>query len=145
MDTITFSMIKPCAESKNQTGAILERICAAGFRILALKKTQLTKQQAEAFYEVHKGKPFYEDLTNFMSSGPIVAMVLQKKEGDAVEAYRSLIGATNPQEAARGSIRKDFAESLQRNAVHGADSPENALRESRFFFSNTEVFGYQLA
>jgi nucleoside-diphosphate kinase len=138
-------MIKPCAESKNQTGAILERICAAGFRILALKKTQLTKQQAEAFYEVHKGKPFYEDLTNFMSSGPIVAMVLQKKEGDAVEAYRSLIGATNPQEAAKGSIRKDFAESLQRNAVHGADSPENALRESRFFFSNIEVFGYQLA
>jgi len=145
MDTITFSMIKPCAESKNQTGAILDRICTAGFRILALKKTQLTKQQAEFFYKVHEGKPFYQDLTEFMSSGPIVAMVLEKKEGDAVEAYRTLIGATNPQEAAEGTIRKDFAESLQRNAVHGADSPENALRESRFFFSNLEVLGYQIA
>ncbi len=145
MDNITFSMIKPCAERKNQTGAILEKICAAGFRILALKKTQLTKQQAEFFYKVHKGKPFYEDLTAFMSSGPIVAMVLEKAEGNAVEAYRTLIGATNPEEAAEGTIRKAFAESLQRNAVHGADSPENALRESRFFFSNLEVFGFQLA
>lgn len=144
MDTITFSMIKPCAESKNQTGAILEKICAANFRIRALKKTQLTQQQAESFYKVHKEKPFFESLTRFMASGPIVAMVLEQKEGNAVEAFRKLIGATNPQEAAPETIRKEFAESLQRNAVHGADSAENALRESRFFFAATEIYEVSL-
>lgn len=144
MDTITFSMIKPCAESKNQTGAILEKICAANFRIRALKKTQLTQQQAESFYKVHKEKPFFESLTRFMASGPIVVMVLEHKEGNAVEAFRKLIGATNPQEAAPETIRKEFAESLQRNAVHGADSAENALRESRFFFPATEIYEVSL-
>jgi len=144
MNTITFSLIKPCAESKNQTGAILEKICAANFWVVALKKTQLTKQQAEAFYKVHKGKPFFESLTRFMSSGPIVAMVLEQKQGNAVEAFRELLGATNPKEAAKGTIREKFAESLERNAVHGADSPENALRESQFFFSATQMYGIEL-
>lgn len=140
--SITFSMIKPGAESRNLTGTILEKISAAGFKIRALKKCALTKEQACDFYAIHKERPFFESLTDFMSSGPVVAMILEKE--NAVEAYRKFIGATNPSEAAPGTIRNLYAESLQRNAVHGADSPENALRESKFFFSAQEIFGCSL-
>ena len=133
---ITFTMIKPSAFKSNYTGAILKMINDAGFVIKAMKVTRLSKEQAGAFYEVHKGKPFYESLVNFMSSGPIVAAMLEKE--NAVEGFRSLIGATNPANAAEGTIRKLYAVSLEENAVHGSDSDENALIESGFFFSQTE-------
>jgi nucleoside-diphosphate kinase len=133
---ITFTMIKPSAFKSNYTGAILKMINDAGFVIKAMKVTRLSKEQAGAFYEVHKGKPFYESLVNFMSSGPIVAAMLEKE--NAVEGFRSLIGATNPANAAEGTIRKLYAVSMEENAVHGSDSDENALIESGFFFSQTE-------
>jgi len=129
-------MIKPSAFKSNYTGAILKMINDAGFVIKAMKVTRLSKEQAGAFYEVHKGKPFYESLVNFMSSGPIVAAMLEKE--NAVEGFRSLIGATNPANAAEGTIRKLYAVSMEENAVHGSDSDENALIESGFFFSQTE-------
>ncbi len=134
--TITFTMIKPSAFKSNYTGGILKMINDAGFVIKAMKTTRLTKEQAGAFYEVHKGKPFYEPLVEFMSSGPIVAAILEKE--NAVEDFRSLIGSTNPANAAEGTIRKIYAVSLQENAVHGSDSDENAIIESDFFFSKTE-------
>jgi nucleoside-diphosphate kinase len=132
----TFTMIKPSAFASNYTGGILKMINDAGFVIKAMKATRLTKEQAGAFYEVHKGKPFYESLVDFMSSGPIVAAMLEKE--NAVEDYRTLIGATNPANAAEGTIRKIYAVSLQENAVHGSDSDENAIIEADFFFSKTE-------
>jgi nucleoside-diphosphate kinase len=135
---ITFTMIKPSAFKSNYTGAILKMINEAGFVIKAMKVTRLTKEQAGAFYEIHQGKPFYEPLVNFMSSGPIVAAMLEKD--NAVEDFRTLIGATNPANAAEGTIRKLYAVSLEENAVHGSDSDENALIESGFFFSQTERF-----
>ena len=134
---ITFTMIKPSAFKSNYTGAILKMINEAGFVIKAMKVTLLSNEQAGAFYEIHKGKPFYESLVNFMSSGPIVAAMLEKE--NAVDDFRTLIGATNPANAADGTIRKLYAVSLQENAVHGSDSDENALIESAFFFSKTEM------
>ena len=133
---ITFTMIKPSAFKSNYTGAILKMINEAGFVIKAMKVTHLSKEQAGAFYEIHKGKPFYESLVNFMSSGPIVAAMLEKE--NAVEDFRTLIGATNPENAAEGTIRKLYAVSLQQNAVHGSDSDENANLEADFFFSEIE-------
>ena len=134
----TFTMIKPSAFASNYTGGILKMINDAGFVIKAMKVTRLSTEHAGAFYEVHKGKPFYESLVKFMSSGPIVAAMLEKE--NAVEDFRTLIGATNPANAAEGTIRKLYAVSLEENAVHGSDSDENALIESGFFFSKTERF-----
>ncbi|MDR0793226.1 MAG: nucleoside-diphosphate kinase [Chitinophagaceae bacterium] len=134
----TFTMIKPDATSKGYTGAILDQIIKASFAIKAMKWTWLTKEQAGAFYEVHKERPFYEELVKFMSSAPIVAAILEKD--NAVEGFRTLIGATNPAQAAEGTIRKNFASSIGENAVHGSDSDENAAIEGNFFFSNLERF-----
>lgn len=129
-------MIKPTAFKNNNTGAILKMINEAGFVLKAMKLTRLSAEQAGEFYAVHKGKPFYESLVGYMSSGPIVAAVLEKE--NAVEDYRTLIGATNPENAAEGTIRKLYATNLQQNAVHGSDSDENANIEADFFFSKTE-------
>ncbi len=134
----TFTMIKPSTFAANHTGTILKMINEAGFVIKAMKITKLSAEQAGAFYEVHKERPFYGSLVNFMSSGPIVAAILEKE--NAVEDYRKLIGATNPANAADGTIRKLFAISMEENAVHGSDSDENAIIESDFFFSKTERF-----
>lgn len=135
-EKLTFTMIKPTAFKNNNTGAILKMINEAGFEIKAMKITRLSPELAGEFYAIHKGKPFYETLVNFMSSGPIVAALLEKE--DAVEDYRTLIGATNPENAAEGTIRKLYASSYQQNAVHGSDSDENANLEADFFFSKTE-------
>ncbi|MFQ5334804.1 MAG: nucleoside-diphosphate kinase [Flavobacteriales bacterium] len=133
---ITFTMIKPDAMGNGHAGAILDIILKAGFRIRAMKMTHLSPADARAFYAVHKERPFYADLVEFMSSGPIVAAMLEK--GNAVDDFRKLIGATDPAEAAEGTIRKLFAEDKGRNAVHGSDSDENARIESDFFFSRLE-------
>jgi nucleoside-diphosphate kinase len=135
---ITLTMIKPDAVKKNFIGPILAMINQTGFKIRAMKYMKLTKEQAEAFYAVHKGKPFYESLVEFMSSGPIVAAILEKE--NAVADFRKLIGATNPANADTGTIRKLYAESVQLNAVHGSDSDENANIESDFHFSKIERF-----
>ncbi len=129
-------MIKPDAVEKNYIGAILEKINSAGFRIVAMKYMRLTESEAKAFYAVHKERPFYNDLVEYMTSGPIVAAMLEKE--NAVEDYRKLIGATNPEEAEEGTIRKLYAESIAANAVHGSDSDENAAIENNFFFSQLE-------
>ncbi|MCS6973498.1 MAG: nucleoside-diphosphate kinase [Cyclobacteriaceae bacterium] len=134
----TFTMIKPDAVSAGHTGAIIKMIEEAGFRIVAMKKTQLTKERAGQFYAIHKERPFYNDLCNYMSSGPIVPMILEKE--NAVEDFRKLIGATDPQKAAPGTIRNLFAKSIEANAIHGSDSDANAEIESNFFFSRTEQF-----
>ena len=133
---ITLTMIKPGAFRKGYTGAILKMIDEAGFQIIAMKITQLSVRQAEEFYVIHRSKPFYESLVAFMSSGPIIAAILQKE--NAVEDYRNLIGATNPENAEDGTIRKKYAESLEMNAVHGSDSDANAEIEANFFFSRSE-------
>lgn len=138
MSNRTFTMIKPDAVANGHIGAILDRICAAGFRIVALKMTRLSAEKAGEFYAIHKGKPFYEELVEFMSSGHIVAAILEKE--NAVESFRKLIGATNPAHAEEGTIRKLYATSLGRNAIHGSDSDENATIESDFFFSGLEKF-----
>lgn len=138
MSNTTFTMIKPDATIKGHTGAILDEIIKAGFTIKAMKWTKLTKDQAGAFYAVHKERPFYGELVDFMSSGQIVAAILEKD--NAVAAFRTLIGATNPAEAAEGTIRKNFAASIGENAVHGSDSDENAQIEGNFFFSALEQF-----
>jgi len=135
---ITFTMVKPTAFKNNHTGAILKMINEAGFVIKAMKLTHLNAEQAGAFYAVHKGKPFYESLVEYMSSGPIIAAILDKD--NAVEDYRTLIGATNPENAAEGTVRKLYATNLQQNAVHGSDSDENAIIEADFFFSKTERY-----
>lgn len=135
---ITFTMIKPYAVEKQCIGKILESINAHGFEIVAMKMVKLTREQAAKFYEVHKGRPFYEGLVEFMSSGPIVAAILRKE--NAVEAYRELIGSTDPSKAAEGTIRAMCGTDIQRNAVHGSDSDENAQREASFFFSELERF-----
>jgi nucleoside-diphosphate kinase len=134
----TFTMIKPEAVENGNTGAILERINKAGFRIVALKKTALSKELAGKFYEVHSERPFYGELVDYMSSGPIIAAILEKD--NAVADFRTLIGATDPSEAADGTIRKEFAESKAKNAVHGSDSDENAELEGDFHFSSEERF-----
>lgn len=135
---ITLTMIKPTAVEKGYTGPILAKINESGFKIVAMKFLKLSKEQARAFYKVHEGKPFYDSLVDFMTSGPIVAAILEKE--DAVEAYRKLIGPTNPANADVGTIRNDFGTSLQANAVHGSDSDENAMIEADFFFSQLERF-----
>ncbi len=134
----TFTMIKPVAVKNNNIGPILKMINEAGFRIKAMKFTHLTKQQAEKFYSIHADKYFFEDLTSFMSSGPIVAAILEKE--NAVADFRKLIGATDPAKAEEGTIRKLYAESMSHNAVHGSDSDENAIIESDFFFSKVEQY-----
>jgi nucleoside-diphosphate kinase len=134
----TFTMIKPVAVRSNYIGPILKMINEAGFRIKAMKFTHLTKQQASDFYAVHADKYFFEDLTSFMSSGPIVAAILEKE--NAVADFRKLIGATDPAKAEEGTIRKLYAESMSHNAVHGSDSDENAIIESDFFFSKMERY-----
>ncbi|MFT4204424.1 MAG: nucleoside-diphosphate kinase [Chitinophagaceae bacterium] len=138
MSNRTFTMVKPDATANGHTGAILDQIIKAGFNIVALKWTKLTKEQAGAFYEVHKERPFYGELVDFMSSGPIIAAILEKD--NAVADFRTLIGATNPANAAEGTIRKKFAESIEANAIHGSDSDENAKIEGDFFFSRLERF-----
>ncbi|MBQ0735633.1 nucleoside-diphosphate kinase [Aquimarina celericrescens] len=134
----TFTMLKPDAVRKGYIGAILEQITASGFRIVAMKLTQLTINDAKEFYAVHKERPFYGELVEYMTSGPIVAAILEKE--NAVEDFRTLIGATNPEEAAEGTIRKKYATSISENAVHGSDSDENAAIEGAFHFSGREQF-----
>ena len=138
MSNRTFTMIKPDATRKGSTGAILEKINGAGYRIVAMKMTHLSNQKAGQFYEVHKERPFYGELVEFMSSGPITAAILEKE--NAVEDFRKLIGATNPANAEEGTIRKLYAASVGENAIHGSDSDENATIEGDFFFSMLEQF-----
>ncbi|HSF46330.1 MAG TPA: nucleoside-diphosphate kinase [Chitinophagaceae bacterium] len=139
MSNRTFTMIKPDAFANGHSGKIIDHIIQAGFKIVALKATQLTPAKAGEFYAIHKERPFYGELCEFMSSGPIIAAILEKE--NAVEAFRTLIGATNPANAAEGTIRKLYAESIGRNAVHGSDSDENANIEGSFFFSGLEKIG----
>jgi nucleoside-diphosphate kinase len=134
----TFSIIKPDAVSKGYAGRILARITDAGFTITALRMVRLTRQQAEDFYYVHRERGFYRGLVEFMSSAPVIVMVLRK--ANAVEEFRRLIGSTDPACADQGTIRADFATDVQKNAVHGSDSPENAGREASFFFPAIEIF-----
>jgi nucleoside-diphosphate kinase len=134
----TFTMIKPDAVEAGHIGGILNMIAEAGFKIVSLKLTQMTVADAQNFYAVHKERPFFGELVAFMSRGPIVAAILEKE--DAVEDFRKLIGATNPAEAAEGTIRKKYAKSIGENAVHGSDSNENAAIESAFHFSGREMF-----
>ncbi|MBS1783242.1 MAG: nucleoside-diphosphate kinase [Bacteroidetes bacterium] len=138
MSNRTFTMIKPDAVRAGNIGNILQMVNQAGFRIVAMKYLHITKTQAEKFYEVHKERPFYGELTEFMSSGPIVAAILEKD--NAVSDFRKLIGATNPAQAEEGTIRKLYAASVGENAVHGSDSDENAAIEGNFFFSGLEQF-----
>lgn len=134
----TFTMIKPDAVENGHIGAILEKISASGFRIVALKLTQMTQADAETFYAVHNERPFFPELVTYMTRGPIVAAILEKE--NAVSDFRTLIGATNPDDAAEGTIRKLFATSLSENAVHGSDSDDNASIEGAFHFSGREMF-----
>jgi nucleoside-diphosphate kinase len=135
----TFSIIKPDATRRNLTGKINAHIEGAGLRIIAQKRLWLSRAQAEKFYEVHAARPFYKDLCTFMTSGPVVVQVLEGE--NAVAKYRDVMGATNPANAAAGTIRKDFAESIEANSVHGSDSADNAKIEIGFFFSGTELVG----
>ena len=137
MGNLTLAIIKPDAVRAGYTGKIVDRIIAGGFRIRAMKMIQQTRKQAEGFYEVHRGKPFYEGLTEFMSSAPCVVMVLEKN--DAVKAWRDLMGATDPAKAGDGTIRKEFGSSVGENATHGSDSDENAATEIAYFFSQLEI------
>jgi nucleoside-diphosphate kinase len=135
----TFSIIKPDATRRNLTGQINARLEDAGLRIVAQKRIQMTRAQAEGFYAVHKERPFFDSLCTFMTSGPVVVQVLEGE--DAVTRNREVMGATNPSEAAEGTIRKDFAESIEANSVHGSDSPENAAIEIAYFFSQVDIVG----
>tara|TARA_B100000427_G_scaffold275947_1_gene244654 strand:+ start:50 stop:469 length:420 start_codon:yes stop_codon:yes gene_type:complete len=134
----TLSIIKPDAVSKNVLGKILDRFESSGLKIIAIKMLHLDKDIAEGFYVEHKGKPFFEKLINFMTSGPVVVQVLSGE--NAIKTNRELMGNTNPEEAASGTIRSDFAESIDANAVHGSDSPESAEREISYFFTKSEIF-----
>ncbi|GBD50032.1 nucleoside-diphosphate kinase [Methylopila sp. Yamaguchi] len=135
----TFSIIKPDATRRNITGKVLSYIEAAGLRVVAQKRLQLTKEQAEGFYAVHKERPFFNDLVSFMISGPVVVQVLEGE--NAVATYRDVMGATNPANAAEGTIRKDLAESIEANSVHGSDAPETAKEEIAYFFKDEEIVG----
>lgn len=141
MGNITLAILKPDCVRKNIQGKVIAKIQEAGFKILAMKQIRMTKEQAEGFYAVHKGRPFYEELTKFMSSGPCVPMVLQKE--DAVAAFRKTIGATDPKEADPGTVRKEFADSKGENIIHGSDSDENAKVEIAFFFTNSSLIHNQ--
>jgi nucleoside-diphosphate kinase len=136
MSKQTFTMIKPDAMKNGHAGAIIDRFIKEGFRIVAMKLTKLSEEKAGEFYVIHKERPFYGELVQFMSSGPVIAAILEKEK--AVVSFRDLIGATNPAQAAEGTIRKLFATSVGENAVHGSDSDENAITEGNFFFSNLE-------
>jgi nucleoside-diphosphate kinase len=138
MTNITLTIIKPDAVKDGHSGAILEQIEKAGFRIKAMKMKHLSVAEAGAFYAVHKERPFYQELVDYMSSGPVVPAVLEK--ADAVSEFRNLIGATNPANAEEGTIRKRFGKSLSSNAIHGSDSDENAGIEAHFFFSDSEMY-----
>jgi nucleoside-diphosphate kinase len=138
MSNRTFTMIKPDATSKGSTGAILDQIIKAGFKVKAMKWVKLSEEQAGMFYDIHRARPFFKELVEFMISGPIVAAILEKE--NAVADFRELIGATNPANAAEGTIRKLYAANIGENAVHGSDSDENAIIEGDFFFSKLERF-----
>jgi len=138
MNNRTFTMIKPDAVEDGHIGGILNMITQAGFRIVSMKLTQLTVDDAKNFYEIHKERPFFGELVEFMTRGPIVAAIIEKE--NAVEDFRKLIGATNPAEATEGTIRKKYAKNVGENAVHGSDSNENAVIEARFHFSGREMF-----
>lgn len=140
MSNRTLAIIKPDAVGSGHTGKIIDRIIGGGFKIKAARLMHLTREQAEGFYAVHRERPFYNDLVDFMTSGPCMPMALEMD--DAVQSFRTLIGATNPAEADDGTIRKDFAESVQNNAVHGSDSDENAQKEIAFFYSVDEILDY---
>ncbi|KKD62371.1 nucleoside diphosphate kinase [Grimontia sp. AD028] len=133
----TFSIVKPDAVKRNLIGAIYQRIEAAGLQIVAAKMLHLTKEQAQGFYAEHEGKPFYDGLVEFMTSGPVTVQVLEGE--DAIARYRELMGKTNPEEAACGTLRADFAESMRFNSVHGSDSPTSAEREIAYFFADDEI------
>lgn len=135
----TFSIIKPDATRRNITGKIIDRLESGGLRVVAQKRIHMSKEQAEGFYAVHKERPFYNDLVEFMTSGPVVVQVLEGE--NAIARNREIMGATNPAEAADGTIRKDFAENIEANSVHGSDAPETAATEIRFFFSDDEIVG----
>jgi len=137
----TLAILKPDCVRRKLAGKVLDRIIDAGFDIVGMKLVHLTEAQAKKFYEVHRERPFYRDLVRFMSSGQSIALVLEKE--NAVAAFRELIGATDPQEAAPGTIRREFAENKQENVVHGSDSPENAAKEIAFFFSEAELISNQ--
>lgn len=137
MSNHTLAIIKPDSVSKSNTGKIIDRILNGGFQILAMQQVMLTRERAEAFYAVHRERPFFNNLVEFMTSGSCVPMALKKES--AVTSFRKLIGATNPEEADEGTIRRDFAENIQNNAVHGSDSNENAVKEIAFFFSSLEI------
>ena len=135
----TLSIIKPDATRRNITGKIVDRLESGGLRVVAQRRVQLTRAEAEAFYDVHKERPFYDSLCSFMTSGPVVVQVLEGE--NAIEKNREVMGATNPENADAGTIRKDFAESLEANSVHGSDAPETAAREIAFFFSEVDIVG----
>jgi len=135
----TFSIIKPDATARNLTGKINAMIEDAGLRIIAQKRIKLSREQAEGFYAVHKERPFFNDLVSFMISGPVVVQALEGE--DAIAKYREVMGATNPENADEGTIRKTFAESIEANSVHGSDAPETAAEEIKFFFSDDEIVG----
>ena len=135
----TFSIIKPDATARNITGKVNAKIEEAGLRIVAQKRVQLTEEQAGGFYAVHKERPFYADLVKFMMSGPVVVQVLEGE--NAITEYRKVMGATNPAEADAGTIRAEFAQSIDANTVHGSDAPETAAEEIKFFFSDDEIVG----
>ncbi len=135
----TFSIIKPDATSRNLTGKIIDRFESNGLRVVASKRIHMSREQAAGFYAVHKDRPFYDDLVAFMSSGAVVVQVLEGE--NAIAKNREIMGATNPAEAAEGTIRKDFAQSIDANSVHGSDAPETAAQEIKFFFSDDEIIG----
>ncbi|NVD43623.1 nucleoside-diphosphate kinase [Qipengyuania atrilutea] len=137
--TRTFSIIKPDATRRNLTGAVTKKLEDAGLRVVASKRIQMTREQAEGFYAVHKERPFFGELVDFMVSGPVVVQVLEGE--DAVKRNRDVMGATNPADAEEGTIRKEFAESIEANSVHGSDSEENAATEIAFFFDDSEIVG----
>lgn len=135
----TFTILKPDCVKDGHVGKVIDKILTSGFNILGMKMLKMTRAVAEGFYEIHKDKPFFEELINFMTEGPCIVAALEKH--NAVEDYRLLMGATDPSKAADGTIRKEFAENISRNVVHGADSPENATREISYFFSTSELIG----
>ena len=135
----TFSIIKPDATARNLTGKIIDRFESNGLRVVASKRIHMSREQAAGFYAVHKDRPFYDDLVAFMSSGAVVVQVLEGE--NAIAKNREIMGATNPAEAAEGTIRKDFAQSIDANSVHGSDAPETAAQEIKFFFSDDEIIG----
>ena len=135
----TFSIIKPDATARSLEGKILAHIQGAGLNVVAMKKIRMTKEQAEGFYYVHKERPFFQSLIEFMTSGPVVCSILEGE--NAIETYRAIMGATNPADAAEGTIRKEFAENIEANSVHGSDAPETAQYEMNYFFNNLEITG----